>query len=82
MSEEEMQALLKFFHDHHDEIFEEAKRAEFSRRKLVLRVGTFVLVIGICSTAMYFTHYEGVLKGLEFIGAAVTDRVLFGMWEM
>lgn len=81
MDEKEMKELLQFFHDHHDEIFEEAKRAQGSRRKLVLRIGVFVIVIGACSSAMYFCHYEGVLKGLEFVGAAVTDRALFGMWE-
>lgn len=84
MNEEEaqqMQELLKYFHDHHDELFESAKE-RCSRRKLVLRCGTLVVVIAVCSTAMYFTHYEGVLKGMEFVGAAVTDRLLFGVWEV
>lgn len=81
MNDKEKMELLKFLHDHHDEIFEEAKKCERSKRRLILRVGTFVVVIGACSSAMYFTHYEGILKGLEFVGAAVTDRLMFGIWE-
>lgn len=85
MEDQELKVLMQFFRDHHDELFGEVRGHQHrpsSRRRVVLRVGTFVVVFGVCATATYFIHYEGVLKGLEFVGAAVADKLIFGLGEV
>lgn len=83
MDEQEMAALLKFVQDHHDELFATAThqkhvRHPLTKKRMVMRLALFVGIVVIYNGVAYLFHYDGVLKGMEFLGAALTDKCIFG----
>lgn len=85
MDEKELAALMQYISDHHDEIFATAiqqpqahHRHPLTKKRLAMRIALFVGIVVIYNGVAYLFHYDGVLKGMEFLGAAVTDKCLFG----
>lgn len=85
MDEKELAALMQYLSDHHDEIFATAvkqpvthARHPLTKKRFALRLMLFVGIVVVYNGVAYLFHYDGVLKGMEFLGAAVTDKLLFG----
>ncbi len=81
MTEQEMEEFLMYMATHQDDIVRAARRAKRSRKKLVIRFGTWVAFVTLCGGAGYLLHIELAYKGFEFIGAALTDQLLLRIWE-
>lgn len=85
MDEKEIAALMQYVNEHHDEIFAAAvhqpqahARHPLTKKRMAMRLVLFVGIVVIYNGVAYLSHYDGVLKGMEFLGAAVTDKLIFG----
>lgn len=56
-------------------------RPEHCQRRWQRRMAVMVVVIGGMFFAGELLHYEALVKGWEFLGACIVDKLIFGISE-
>jgi hypothetical protein len=82
MTEDELnqiKAMIEAVNSHHEQ--ESLVNPEHCRLRWRRRMAVMVVVIGGMYVAGEVLHYEALVKGWEFLGACIVDKLIFGISE-